>query len=155
MPALPFIAAGAAIIGAGAAVVGTINSARAAGRQYDAQKKESIYNRQIQNNRAAKERRDAIRAGRLASANLAQMAENTGGSSTSAALGAMGSIQSQINSNISFLDTNQKLSNQAASAAGEAARFGYQAQLWSSVSQVGQTVFNAAGGFGAIKKAAG
>lgn len=144
------VAAVAAVVGATAAVVGTAASISSANKQRKLQKQQFLFERQVQQNRSAKSRRDTIRAGRVAQANLVQQAENTGGSLTSAALGGIGSIQSQINANISFLDTNQKLTDQAAVVAGRALNAGAKADLYSSAAGLGAKVFSAAGGTSAF-----
>lgn len=144
MPAVPIIAAGAAIVGAGAAVVGTVSSINAQKKAARASAQQHAYERQAAQNRAVRERRDAIRSARLATATTIQNAENTGGSNTSAALGTLGSIASQINSNLSFLDTQFGLSERA-SDAGQAARVAQgQSAAWGAISNAGMAVFNIA-----------
>lgn len=146
------VAAVAAVVGAVAVVGGTAMQVAQASKMRKAQKRQYAYERQLQQNRAAKERRDAIRTGRLAAATVAQGAENTGGSLSSAALGGLGSIQSQINANLSFLDTNQKLSDAAGLQASKANSAASHMQSWGAITALGQQIFSAAGGTGAFKK---
>ena len=147
---MPVVAV-AAVVGAAAVVGGTIYSASQTAKQGKAQRRQYKFERQLAQNQAAKQRRDAIRAARIAGADLAQFAETTGGSTSSSFLGAMGSIQSQLTANLSFLDTNQKLADQASIQAGKAAQAATNASIGSAVAGLGASVFNAAGGFGAFK----
>lgn len=151
MPAVPVIAAVGAVVAAGA----TVASAVQAGKARKAAQKQYAYERQLANNRAAKEKTNTIRAARLQQGALMQTAANSGAENSSVALGALGSIQSQLNSSLSFLDTNQKLSNLAGYQASRANIASSKAQTWAGVSQVGMNIFSAAGGFNAFGGAKG
>lgn len=146
MPAVPVIAAVGAVATAGA----TIASARQASKARKAAQEQYRYERQLATNRAAKERTTAIRAARLQAGALAQTAENSGAGDSSIALGALGSIQSQLNSNLSFLDTNQKLANLAGYQATKANIHSSRAQTWAGIADLGMTVFSMGGGFNAF-----
>ena len=145
------VAAVGSVIGAGAAVVGTINSAKAANRANAATQESMKYQRQMDNYKAARERVQAIRSARLAAGTSLQSAANQGAMNTSASIGSMGSIASQLNSNLSFLDTNNKLSDMASQKLGEAAQHRASAELWGSIAGAGSSLFNISGGVGAIK----
>lgn len=151
MPVIPVAAA----IGAAATVAGTVISATNQAKALREQRKQNRFERQIATNRAQRERRDAIRTARLAAGASTQAAANQGASGTSAALGALGSISSQLNANLSFLDVNQRLSDQASLAAGRANAFMGRAQTGAAISSLGQSVFSAAGGFGAFDAPSG
>lgn len=148
MPVVPIAAA----VGAAAAVVGTAATIKAQNRANKAAKQQYAYERQMSQNRSVRERRDAIRAARLTQGSLVQTANNQGASSTSAALGGQGSIQSQLNSNLSFLDTQSSLADK--SGAASVARQGAltNAGNWAAVSNLGMTVFSMSGGVGAFGK---
>jgi hypothetical protein len=148
MPAVPIIAAVGAVVAAGA----TVASARQAGKARKDAKKQYAYERQLNDNRAARQRVQAIREARLTQGALLQTAANTGASGTSAFLGAMGSIQSQLNSNLSFLDTNQKLENLGGFYASRANIHRSKADTFASVGALGMSIFSAAGGFNAFDK---
>lgn len=152
MPALPVIAAVATVAGATAAVVGTVKSVQAQKKQSRANQQQFGYQRAMDNSRAARERVQAIRAARLSAGAAQQGAANQGALNTSASLGGLGSIVSQLDANLSFLDTNNRLSDQASVAAGKAAKYGAAAQVWGAVAGAGMDLFSAAGGTGAIKK---
>lgn len=151
MPAVPIIAAVGATVAAGA----TVASAVQAGKARKAQKEQYKYERQLQTNRAAKERVNAVRAARLSQGALMQTASNSGAGESSVALGALGSIQSQLNSNLSFLDTNQKLSNQAGFYASKANIASSKAATWQGVAGLGMQIFSMGGGFNAFDKPKG
>lgn len=146
------VAALAAVVGAAAAVAGTAASISNASKARKASRKQSNFERQIAQNRSTKERRDAIRAARLTSGVIEQNAANQGSSSTSSFLGGLGSITSQLNSNLSFLDTQKALSDQASIQAGNVNSAQSKAANWSAVAGLGVTVFKAAGGAGAFSK---
>ncbi len=152
MPALPVIGAVAAVVGAGAAVYGTVQAGSAASKARSAQAQQFKFESQLASNRAAKERRDMIRAARVAKGNLVQGVENMGAGGTSAALGALGSIESQLSANLSFLDTSQKLSDQASVAAGQANIFTSKANTAQAIAGLGMQVFSSSGGLGAVEK---
>lgn len=147
MPAVPVIAAVGAVVAAGA----TVASAVQAGKARKAQAEQYRFERQLSNNKAARERVNAIRQARIAQGALLQTSANSGAEGSSVALGALGSIQSQLNRNLSFLDTNQKLVNLAGYAASQANIAQSKAQTWSSISSLGMQVFSAAGGFNAFE----
>jgi hypothetical protein len=144
MPVAPALMVGAAIVGAGAAVVGTVKTIEAQNRAARAQKQQFAYERQINQNRTMRERRDAIRAARLAGASLVQNSVNSGAQESSAALGGLGSIQSQLNSNLSFLDTQGRLADRASAASQAAANAKQSAQKWGAISDLGMAVFDRA-----------
>ena len=136
--------AAAIIAGVGLAVtaVGTVATISAQNKAAAAQKKQYAYERQIQTNKSVRERRDAIRAARLTQGALVQAGANQGASDTSAALGGLGSIQSQLDSNLSFLDTNTSLANRAGQQAGIAKTAETAASNWGAITALGMAVFN-------------
>lgn len=150
MPAIAIAAVGLAV-----ATVGTVATISANNRMAKAQKQQYQFERQIQTNRSVRERRDAIRTARLTQGALVQTGENQGASGTSAAMGGLGSIQSQLSSNLSFLDTNTKLAQRAGDAGSAARQASNSAQNWGAVSALGMQIFNSsdsiAGKFGGKK----
>jgi hypothetical protein len=140
MPAIAIAAAGLAI-----SAVGTVATISSQNKMQKAQANQYKFERQIQTNRSTRERRDAIRAARLTQGALVQTGENQGASGTSSALGGMGSITSQLNSNLSFLDTNTKLADRAGTAAGDARKAAAAASNWNGVTQLGMQIFNNSG----------
>lgn len=95
-----------------ASISSTQQAAKQANKAAEAQRKQ-------QELAAARERANAIRQARMAYATSAQGAETAGASLSSSSLGGLGSIQSQLTSNLSFLDKNQQLADQGSIALGK------------------------------------
>jgi hypothetical protein len=142
MPA-PVIIAGAALA---VAAVGTAATISAQNKAAKAEQRKFQYEKALNNNRGVRERRDAIRAARLTTGQLTQAAENQGASGTSASLGGLGSIQTQLNGNLSFLDGQTKLAGAAGEAGSQARTAANSANNWAAVSQLGMSVFSIASG---------
>lgn len=118
------------------------------------QKRANALQKQQQDLEQARAKRDAIRSARIAKAQAASGAEVQGVASSSAALGGQGSIQSQGNFNLSFLDQSQQLSDQASIALGKAATAQGNAQTFESIGSLAMTGYSQ--GWGAKKsKSAG
>lgn len=120
----------------GVAVAGTAAS-------YDAQQKSAKAQRQANDLQqrqaeltAARNRREAIRAARVAQARSAVVAEGQGAALTSSASGAAGAIVSQTNSNLSFLDQYGNISDQIASTIGKAQKFDAQANTYGAIANL-------------------
>lgn len=131
-------------ISAGSAVM----SYSAQKKQVKMQKRAASAQRAQDNMKAARERREAIRSARIAAGTSAQNAANQGVSNSSAALGAQGSIQSQLNQGLSFLDGMNTLADQAGRALTKANEYGVQAQTWNTIGKFGQQLFASAGKMG-------
>lgn len=94
------------------------------------------------NLQSARERRDAIKASRLAYAQASQNAENQGASFTSSSEGGLGSIQSQLAGNLSFLDQYNTLTDQASVQIGIANRYNSRAATADAIGGLANTVFS-------------
>jgi aminopeptidase N len=139
MAAISTIIAGAALATAGAS---SYMSAKNAKKQAKAQNQALDYQRKQDDLAAARQKRDAIRAARVARAQAETAGANQGVLDSSSSLGGVGSIQSQLGSNISFLDQWNAFSDQASMALGRANTYGARAQSWSNVASASMTVFN-------------
>lgn len=115
---------------------------RQSGKAAKANQQAATLDRQRMNLQSARERRDAIRQARLAAAQATMSAETQGVSGSSGAQGGVGSIQSQLNSNLSFLDRYNTLTDMASQQIGYANKFEQKARTGQAVSQLAQTVFN-------------
>jgi hypothetical protein len=100
-------------------------------------KKANKAQQQQVNLQAARQRRDAIRAARLANAQAVVTAENQGASTSSSAVGGQSSITSQLNSNLSFLDQYGTLSDQASAALGKAQTWEHRSKNGSAAAGLG------------------
>jgi hypothetical protein len=137
-------------IGLGIAAAGSYMSYTAQKKAAKQQKNAIRAQRAQDNLRAARERREAIRNARIASGSLEQNAVNQGAGDTSAALGGLGSINQQLNQGLSFLDTYNRLSDQATVAIGKANQYEMKAKTYSEVGQFGMQVFGNASGISGV-----
>lgn len=134
MPAIPIIAAATAVVGTGYSIY--------QGQQMQKQTKEASNLQRQQNDLAsARQKRDSIRAARAAAASTTQNAENQGASNSSAAFGGQASIQSQLSDNLSFLDINRQINDQASIALSKAQDAQYKADAGASVAKLGVNAF--------------
>jgi|SRR6478609_170239 len=138
MAAVSTIIAGAALGVAAGSTVANINASNKAAK---ASQQAAALDRQRMNLQSARERREAVRASRLAFAQSQMAATNQGAGSTSGAQGAQGSIISQSNSNLSFLDRFNTLTDQASQQIGYANKFQQKAQTWNAVGNLAWQVF--------------
>ena len=131
-----------ALVGLGAATAGTVYSGVQQSKAAKATQRSAALDRQRMNLQNARERREAVRASRLASATAEMAAANQGVQGTSSAQGGQASIVSQLNSNLSFLDRFNTLSDQASQQIGYANKFSQRASVGQSVSNLGWQVFS-------------
>lgn len=136
------VATAIAAVGVGVAGVGAYKANQNAKKAAAAQREAAELDRKRMTLQNARERRDAIRASRLAFAQAQQNAENQGASASSASQGGLGSIQSQLSSNISFLDRFSTLSDMASQQLGRAQIYQQRASTAQAVSNLGMAVFN-------------
>jgi hypothetical protein len=123
------------VIGALSGTASAVTSMQAA----KSQKKAQTEQRNQQNMRAAMERRQTIRQTRMAYATAMQNAENQGVGTSSGAAGGQGSILTQGNANLSFLDDNMMSANKQGSLLDKAAGQQAMAGMWGSLSQLAMT----------------
>jgi hypothetical protein len=109
------------------------------------QKKATAIQREADNLRAAREKRDAIRQGMIARATSEQNANNQGVAGGSSQ-GGLGSITSQANSNVHWLDTQQTANKMAGNFMDKAAAASSRAAAFGAVSNMAMSF--AAGGYG-------
>ncbi len=142
MPPAVIVAGAALAVSAGSAYMGY----KAQKKQAKFQRKAASAQRAQDNMKAARERREAIRSARIAAAGVQQGAANQGVSTSSAALGGLGSIEQQLNQGLSFLDGQNALADQAGVALTKANKAGVTAGAWNSASNFAMSVFNVASG---------
>lgn len=133
------VAAVAAVAAVGVQIAGTVLQARAQSRAARAQQQQRTL-------AANRRRREAVRNARIARGAVVNTSALTGTAGSAGEAGALGSISSQLASNLSFLDTSVGLGNEIASQQG-------QANIFGSISRIGQSIFNIAGGTSAIARA--
>lgn len=126
----------------GAAVGGQIYAGNQQKKANKAAQQSAALDRQRMNLQSARERREAVRSSRLALAQSQMAATNQGAQGTSSAQGGQGSIVSQLNSNLSFLDRYNTLTDQASQQIGYANKFSQKAQTGQAISNLGWQVFS-------------
>lgn len=132
-PLVPFAIAAAST----AAVVGTGYSIYAG--QKAAKQQQKAFQAQVQQGKLqeARQRRDSIRASRLAYAQAQSGAEAQGVATSSSAQGGQSSIVSQLQDNLSFLDQYGALTDIAQSALGKAQKWESSGNLGAGVAKLG------------------
>lgn len=120
------------------AVTGTA-AAIESGKAASAGKKAQRAQQEQQNMRYAMERRDIVRKMRMAQASAMQNAENQGVGTSSGAAGGQGSIVSQGNANLSFLDGSKAWSDIAGSFMNKSATHAASSAGWGALSSLAQT----------------
>jgi hypothetical protein len=146
-PALPFISAGASIIGGAGSLIESSRASSAAqrGAQYKAKAAE-IQNRA---SRLATQRQKELDIGtvRGAESQLTTAQSLSGNITTSAYKGSRGSVASQYKSNLGFGNVQQQLQdlyaqyeNQAIQAGNEASQYASYTQAFSSLPAIGQGI---------------
>lgn len=121
-----------AVIVAGATVASYTQQRKAAKAQAKAQRAQQRQ-ADIAN---ARERRAAVRAARVSRASVESQAAITGISGSSAAEGSIANITSETNSNLSFLDQNAMLSEEASRANQQAADYASRAQGYADLASL-------------------
>lgn len=126
----------AAVIGAVAAVGGTVLS-------YNAQKKAAKSARRQQELSTQRSNRQAIRETQLRRAEALAAAASMGALGGSSIAGGLGSLGAQLGSGLGF-------SSQMSSLSADIEKYQQRASMWGAVASMGGDVFRASGGFGAF-----
>tara|TARA_R100000951_G_C2626589_1_gene176212 strand:- start:358 stop:876 length:519 start_codon:yes stop_codon:yes gene_type:complete len=147
---MAIVAAVGAVVSAGATVVSAGHQKKAA----KAQQRAADLEQRRQKLARARERSRGIREARIAAAQATQAGANQGVSGSSGVAGGVGSIISQGNANISFLDESGRLADQASEQLGKARSYTVRANNASAVAALGAQAFSAGGGFGAFSSGA-
>ena len=134
-----------AAIGVGVAGVGTYKSVQAQKKSASLQREANQFQQKQANLQNARNKRDAVRASRLAYGTAQNTAANQGVGESSGAMGGQGSIASQGRDNVSFLDQYGFYSDQAASLLGRANQASANASMWNSIGGFGMTLAGNAG----------
>lgn len=127
---------GAAVVGAVSAVASYSQqrqAAKAQGRAYAAQQRQAdLVN--------ARERRNTIRASRVAQAQIEAQGVSTGMFGGSAEQSSLFNVQNQLGQNLSFLDQNRQLSDEASRANQAAAAYASRAEGYGQLSSLALNV---------------
>lgn len=125
-----------AVIGAVAAIGGTILS-------YSAQKKAAKAQRQQESNARRRSARQNIRQAQIARASTVAGAVGSGAAGGSGAIGGAGAVGSRLGEALGF-------SSQQSALSGIVSRQSSKANLFSGIAGVGANLFQAGGGFGTL-----
>ena len=141
-------------MGVTAAVLAVVGTAASIQQQKKAQKssaKAAKAERAKTRAESARQRRQQLRQARLSQGEALNLAAVTGGLGSSGLAGAQASIQTQLGTNLSFLDTTENLTIASNKARQDAANFLGNAQIFSQIANVSSSF---AGGSTAPKKPA-
>jgi len=138
MPALPFIAAGAAVVGTVASIEQGRRAANASQAQAEAERRRS----EIENVYKA---RQNIRQARIAQAAMANQAALTGGVGGSGVAGGVGSVGSQMAGNLSYMSSIAEENTNIFNFATTAAKASSNAAVYGQVGKLAGTIFSAYG----------
>lgn len=125
-----------AVIGAVAAVGGTVLS-------YNAQKKAARASQRQQELQTQRSNRQSIREAQLRRAQALAAAASMGAVGGSAVAGGIASLGSQLGSGLGF-------SSQMSSLSADIEKYQSRAAMWGAVASMGGSLFQAGGGFGAF-----
>lgn len=126
----------AALIVAGVATASSIDQQKRAARASKRAQRAQQVQADLQ---TARERRNQIRQARIQRAQLEAQALAQGTTGASSVVGAAGSVQSQLGSNIGFLNQQQQLSQFASAQNQRAAAAQTRASIFSSVASLATT----------------
>lgn len=126
------------------AVAGTVASARAQKKSAAETRRASAAEQRRADIANARERRGQVRNARVARASIEAQAAGSGLLGSSSFAAATSNVTSRSNENLSFLDQNQQLSQQASSANNAAARYSSQAATAGAIANLASTGFSLA-----------
>ncbi|QXN67701.1 hypothetical protein [Vibrio phage VP41s3] len=144
----PAAIAVAQVVAAGVGVAGTVYGVAQSHKAAEAQEEAQDVQQRIAEVEAQRKRALALRQARIQRSRIQNVAAQTGTGGSSGAIGAVQSISSQTNANLSFLDVTSQLAGQATAANKRAAGYKEQANIGSTIGQVGLQY----GDFGALYK---
>ena len=135
-----FPVAGAVVGMAGRADSG-LSAIKAQKKQAAAQQSAAKQQKAMQQMAQQREVRNAIREARIKRGIMTQAGANVGATETSSFIGGAASLQSQLSSNISFLDQQGSMANKASSFLQKASSIEAQQGVWTSAGQLSDTIF--------------
>lgn len=135
-----------------ATTVGTLATMQQQKKAASAERRARSAQLAMEEARARRERREAIRQSRITQANILQAGETAGASESSSVSAGAGAIGSQLGYNLGFQDQQVSLQRQQSSALQQAADHRSRAATISSVSSVFGQAFSDAGGWKTVFK---
>ena len=150
-PVSTFLATYGSTIAAGATVVGTVKSIEASREQAAAQRKAQEAQGRAAEVTAHRERIAAVREARIRAGELMSGAGNAGvGFESSGVTGALGSIGSQLGSNIGYQNTMTGFAQAAGQANIQAANAASSAATWQAIGGLSNKILDAKGGWASV-----
>jgi hypothetical protein len=143
----------ASIASAAMSVVSYMEQSSAADDAQEAQRKQAEMQKRINERNAQKQRIAASREERIRRADVLSNVSSAGvvAGGTSPVIGAVSSVGSQFGSNISNINTNLASSNSMGDAMTDYYNAVGNMQGWQQLGQASGSIFNATGGFSALK----
>ena len=135
-PILPYLAAGAAVVGTAVSIDQQRQAGNAQKDARRAQENAKAEQQAQQNAEAAQSRRQQVREARIKRAQILQASENTGTAGSSGEIGAGGGIGTQLSSNMGFSQGNIERSQRIGGFMQESANFMGDAQQHANNAQM-------------------
>lgn len=147
----PAITTIAAVVGAGAAVVGTVQANKARNQQAKVQQEQIAEQRRQQQLQAQMQRRQSIRQAQLQRAQAMSFGQAAGGAGGSGIAGGLSSFASQFGAGSGYATQQSGINQNLSGLSAQYARFGNQVAQGQALAQLGGQVYGLAGGMDAIK----
>lgn len=137
---------GVEVVGQFNPVSATINQQKALEKSVKAQRRQGAAQLRMQNIEMQRQRIAQVREARAKRAQILAASESAGVAGGSGEAGGIGSIQSQLGANLSFLDTAQASQQYQFKQGVKSADAQADAAMWGAIGSLSGTVFAAAGG---------
>jgi hypothetical protein len=141
----------AAIVGAGAAVVGTVNANNAQKKAEGVQQQQIAEQKVQQGLQTQMQRRQSIRQAQLQRAQVQSFGQAAGAGGGSGIAGGLSSFGSQFGAAAGFSTQMGNINENLSGLSSQYAKFQGQAQRGQNIAQLGGALYGAAGGMEAIK----
>jgi len=141
----------AAVVGAGAAVKGTMDANKARKAQAKVQQQQIAEQRRQQQLQSQMQRRQSIRSAQLQRAQAMSFGQAAGGAGGSGMAGGLSSFASQFGAGSGYATQQSGINQNLSGLSAQYARLGNQAAQGQALAQIGGTVFQMAGGPTQIK----
>ena len=136
----------AAVVGAGTAVVGTVQANNARKAQSKVQQQQVAEQRRQQQLQSQMQRRQSIRSAQLQRAQAMSFGQAAGGAGGSGMAGGLSSFGSQFGAGSGYATQQSGINQNLSGLSSQYARLGNQAAQGQALAQIGGTVFQMAKG---------
>lgn len=149
MPQIVMVAA--AVVGAGAAVVGTVQANSARKQQAKVQQQQIAEQRRQQQLQTQMQRRQSIRAAQLQRAQAMSFGQAAGGTGGSGMAGGLSSFGSQFGAGSGYATQMSGINQNLSGLSAQYASLGNKAAQGQALAGLGGTIFSMAGGTDTVK----